>query len=223
MFWKKKRPQSHLQAEMRGALFGDRSLAQAAEFAQVHALYDAPWSTYVQAQTWVAQGLPEKALQLLEQLATRPNLASHHYAQIYHHLRELRSRVNLPLRLLGVVVESSQGEQRYDLLGAYLDRRAQFYPHTGGYARWERPNASLDEAIGIVITMGEVLLNRPPLWTGGPLPPVPQHALRITLVASKGLYVLEDQRQVLLESMIVDRLYTAAEQLMQMMRGLLQE
>lgn len=223
MFWKKKRSPSKAQTRVRGALLGNQSLEACALVAQEQELYEEPWQTYVRAQELVASDQSNEALRLLEGLAPRPNLASRHYAQIYHHLRSMGSRVDLPLRLLGVVVESGKGPKTYDLLGAYVDRSAQFYPEQGGHAHWARPNASLDESIGIVITMGEVLLPKTPLWTGGDLPLVEGDQLRLTFVASQGLYVLEGSREELVASMIVDRLYTAAEDLMQRMRGLLHE
>lgn len=223
MFWKKKHPASSPQHLVRASLLGNRPLAEAAAFAQQQSLYEEPWHSYVRAQELIQADRPQDALHLLEQLSMRPNLASEHYAQVYHHLRDLGSRMNLPLRLLGVVVEVGKGQAGYDLLGAYMDRSAQYYPHEGGSAQWKRPNASLDEAVGMVITMGEVLLGKLPLWQGRTLPPISGNDLRVTLVASRGLYVLEGTTAQLTQSMIVDRLHNAAEKLMQKMRGLLQE
>lgn len=223
MFWKKKRSSSNTQARIRGTLLGNQSLKTCAIVAQEQELYEEPWQTYVRAQELVISNQAMDALRLLEGLAPRPSLASRHYAQIYHHLRTMGSQVDLPLRLLGVVLELGQGNNAYHLLGAYVDRSAQFYPAQGGYAHWERPNASLDESIGTVMTMGEVLLPKTPLWTGKQLPLVRDDQLRLTLVASQGLYILEGPHDTLVASMIVDRLYTAAQDLMQRMRGLLHD
>lgn len=223
MFWKKKRPASLLQPHVRGALFGNQSLNTCAIVAQEQALYEAPWSIYVRAHELILSNQDSEALRLLERLTLCPHLNAHHYAQIYHHLRTMESEVNLPLRLLGVVVETGRGGQDYDLLGAYVARKAQFYPVQGGYAHWERPNASLDESIGIVLTMGEVLLPQTPNWSNRALPPIGGTQLRVTLVTSQGLYVLEDEHQQLTSSMLVDRLYAASEDLMQRLRSILHE
>lgn len=220
MFWKKKHPTPSPQDRARRGLLGDYTLREAAAVAHLQSLYEEPWRSYVRAQELLEAGYHSDALHLLEQLTPKPQLASRE-SQLYHCLRELGSQVSIPLRLLGVVVESSHNARAYDLLGTYIDRRAQFYPHTGGCAQWERPNASLDEAIGIVITMGEVLLYNTPLWQGATLSPLQGDALRITLISSRGFYVLEDSHKQLLQSMIVDQLYTAAGKLMQMMRSLM--
>lgn len=221
MFWKKRRAYSNTQNRIQSALLGNQSLKTCAAVAQAQVLYEEPWQTYVRAQELVECNQFTDALCLLEGLIPCSNLASRHYAQIYHHLRAMGSQVDLPLRLLGVVFESNQGNDTYHLLGTYVDRSAQFYPAQGGYAHWDRPNASLDESIGIVITMGEVLLPKTPLWSKNTLPLIQGDHLRFTLVTSQGLHVLEGQRNDLMASMIVDRLYTAIEVLMQRMRGLL--
>ncbi|MBV8635912.1 MAG: hypothetical protein JO002_15560 [Burkholderiaceae bacterium] len=104
----------------------------------------------------------------------------------YKWLRE-HSQLVPPKLLLGVVIEVP-ADEGLDTLAAYADGRVRYISHGGKEAQVEVPPAAMQDKSKALFTSSNKLVARIGAWNKKRLPPPAKGKVRISFLASDGLY-----------------------------------
>jgi hypothetical protein len=104
----------------------------------------------------------------------------------FHQLRVRGVSVDQGI-LLGVVVEVAL-EAGLDVLAVYLDGTARYLNYSGKVIIWEAKDPEVDRLIIEVFALSEHILAQIGPWEGQRKPPPPSDHLRLSFLASDGLY-----------------------------------
>jgi hypothetical protein len=104
----------------------------------------------------------------------------------FHQLRTHNAAVEQGI-LLGVVVEVAL-EEGLDVLAVYLDGTARYLNYSGKVIIWEAKDTEVDRLIIEVFALSEHILAQIGPWEGQRKPPPPSDHLRLSFLASDGLY-----------------------------------
>ncbi|HEX8069112.1 MAG TPA: hypothetical protein VF546_04110 [Pyrinomonadaceae bacterium] len=148
-----------------------------------------PWASFVAARNSVKANDEAAARRAYESILATPALEARHYLQAYHGLRALgiQPPADAAKRVYGVVVEVALPEG-LDIVAAYEDGTARYYNFSGAAVIWERPDTSLDAAVGALLEAGADVARQTGPWEGERPPAPSAGAARISMLTPSGLH-----------------------------------
>lgn len=199
---------------IRDTLFGDMPLSAWAGDDPPD--QEAPWSWFAAAGQHLQSGEQTQAVGQLEKIVDTPGLASRHYLQAWHFLRQLG--VSPPddgsKDVYGVVVEVGLTDG-LDLLAAYADHSARYFNFSGGGVIWDQPDDSLNPEIDALLAAAERIIHNIGPWEESRPPPPPEGEVRINMLAPGGLYFGQGPYEILATDELAGPILQAALVLMQ--------
>jgi len=203
--------------DIRDTLFGDLPFDEW----QKTPSEEEPWKSFKLAKASLDKGNHSLCVSILQEITSRKGLESRHYLQAWMFLKSLgiTPAPEIAKKVLGVVVEVGMNSG-LDLLAAYEDFSARYYNYSGAAIIWEKPDASLDEAISHLIAAGQAVANV--IGPGDKLrPPQPKSGeIRINMLTLSGLHFGQAPFETLSKDKLGGPVVTAATRLMQ---GLIQK
>lgn len=197
----------------RDLLFGDLPMEQWPKETTATA---EPWRSFVEARTRLKSGDKAEAIRILRGIQAVVGLESRHYLQAWQFLRELgvQPSAEQAKHLYGVLVEVGL-EQGFDIVVAYADHTARYLNYTGSGVIWERPDTSLDQPIGALLTAGRTVVQQIGPWEQA-RPPAPGNgSVRLNMLTPSGLHFGQGGFEVLAKDPMGGPLIGAATRLMQ--------
>ena len=179
------------------ALYGDLSMAEWPDEESEETLVE-PWSSFSQARSAIADNDQDTAIEIWHRIADTPGLEPRHYLQAWSFLRQAGKAPNdaTAAKLHGLVIDVPMGSG-VDRLAAYSDLSVRFISHAGSAVIWDRPDASLDEAVGLLLQAGDKVVGQIGLWDGERPPSPSAGRIRLNLLTPAGLRFGEAPFEVL--------------------------
>ena len=205
---------------MRDTLFGDQPIETWPRDASNVAKLE-PWSYFIQAREALQKGEVSTAIQLWQKVTDLPGLEARHYIQAWHFLRQngVQPPADKAKKVYGVVAEVPM-KDGLDLLAAYADFSARYWNYSGAGVVWEHPNNSLDEAISLLLKIGQLVADQIGPWDK-PRPPIPAAGeIRISMLTPSGLFFGQGPMNQLANDVMGKPLVGAATNLMLQMTKL---
>ena len=100
---------------------------------------------------------------------------------------KFRAKAIAPGQILGVIIEVSL-PQGLDTIAAYKDGRARYINHSGKTIVWEATDSVLNNRVQGLLTVSQNVVNNIGRWDKKRLPPPSGDLVRMTFLASDGLY-----------------------------------
>ena len=148
-------------------------------------------------------------------IATEPANDARLRGFAYHRLRGLGEPVDRK-DLLGVIVEVHL-DVGLDVLAAYCDGTARYLNHSESTVIWETETADVSAAIKNLLEASRFAITQLGPWTKGRRPPPTRGSVRLSFIASDGLYFGEGTFQAMLQDQIGGAVLQSAQELMLML------
>lgn len=137
-----------------------------------------------------------RAIFILQNIVSLPNLASRQYLQAYYFINELQGYVAEDIKILGIVLELSV-PHGHDIIAVYADHSAGYFSHSGKKAIWQRHEDMLDKKIDDLIQYSAKIITQLKPYKGE-RPDLPgKQIARINFLTSYGLHFGDAPQQLL--------------------------
>jgi hypothetical protein len=192
--WPRRRKESALPAEIRGALLADASLEVVASRAPSSS--DDVWSHFAAAQRALREDDKIGAIREIRQVEEMEGLEARLHLQAWHCLRTLGEvpPERIARDVKGVVVEYAL-RGSVDLVAAYAGHTARYWNFRAGTGiMWDVPgDTEMASLIDALLRAGEAIVSNTGPWDGA-RPPVPWRGrARINVLTLGGLHFGEDE------------------------------